>query len=181
MVLDNIRKIQCGALFITQYETVESITFALDILNKHMVAQNVNYKPRIFMSDKDDGQIGALRVVFKDTTIWLCTVHVDRAWFRVIPAQARTKQEKDEVFNLMTTMMYSRDQQTCNQLQKQILRKCCPRLKNYLLSEWFQCKELWCFSYRVGIFTNRINTNNIVEAFNKYVSGNISYFYAVSV
>ena len=167
--MDNLRKIQCGGLFITQYETLTSIENPLRLLKDHMSKNGFNYNPKFFMSDKDDAQIGAFVLVFPDSDPWLCTVHANRAWFRSIPRLCNNKKQKDEVFQLLGSMMYVRDKDTCNNLEKKILRVASRQLKDYLKNEWFSCKEQWCFAWRVGVFSNRIYDNNAVESFNKYV------------
>ena len=168
-MLDNLRKIQPGGIFVTQFETIPSIEYALSILQKHMVDSGFNYEPVIFMIDKDEAQMGALDELWPDSLKWLCGVHAMRDWNRSVPSKCRNQSEKETKIELLKQMMYTRSESTMNQLEKKILSGSTIALKRYLKAEWFSCKEQWCFCFRVSIYSNRIKNSNLVESWQQYV------------
>ena len=167
--MDNLRKIQCGGLLITQFETLDSIAFSLGILQDHLKELKEQWNPRIFMSDKDDGEIGAVKQKFPNAKNWLCSIHALRDWNRTARGKCRNAAEANSVIELLKEMMYTSSKERCNEIEKRILYRKSRALKLHLQNEWFSCKEQWCYCYRAGIYRNRIDTNNPVESFNKYV------------
>ena len=169
VVVDNLRKIQCGGLLITQFETLQSIASSLGILQDHLIRLEKQWEPSIFMSDKDDGEIGAVKRKFPDAKNWLCSIHVIRDWNRTARGKCRNAAEANSVIESLKYMMYTGSEEKCLETEKNILRGKKKSLKLYLQNEWFNCKEQWCYCYRTGVYRNRIDTNNPVESFNKYV------------
>ena len=167
--MDNLRKIQPGGIFVTQFETLVSIEYAMGILKDHMIDCGLDYEPVIFMIDKDDAQMGALDETWPSALKWLCGVHAMRDWNRSVPSKCRNQHEKDTKIELLKQMMYTRNETTMQQLEKKILSGATVELKRYLQSEWFSCKEKWCFAFRVSIFSNRIRNSNLVESWQQYV------------
>ena len=171
VVCDNTRKIQCGAIFITQYETTSSIEACLQLIKDHHSETNVQFAPKIYFTDKDAGQIAAIKNVWPDCRILLCQLHAVRAWNRSITTSSATNSlQADRVKDHLKDMMYAGTTYNCHAIKNKILRMRLPNnLRQYLQSEWFldDTIEMWCMSYRNDLYRNRTDTTNIVESFNQ--------------
>lgn len=66
------------AEFITQSETAENITEALQVLKQW----NPEWCPRYFMSDYSEAELSAVEAVFPNTKTYLCDFHREQAWLR---------------------------------------------------------------------------------------------------
>lgn len=137
----------------------------------HHTEIDIEYEPKIYFTDKDEGQIAAIANVWTGCTILLCQLHSNRAWNRSITSSTTSSSmQADRVKDLLKDMMYANTQYRCTEIKQKILRMRIPRaLAQYLNSEWFSDDtiKMWCMSYRKDLYRNRTDTTNISESFNQ--------------
>lgn len=126
--------------------------------------------PRLFMSDRDQGQINSIHTVYA-CTVYLCRWHVLHAWHQHIKTD-----KYPELWNLLKKWVYAETEQKFDLIWSQIQaldrEKCPESIIAYLTKNWVGEKTMWAAYFRCDrtIF-ERADTNMLVEAWHHLLKG----------
>ena len=118
--------------------------------------------PAMIMTDKDLAQIGALKIVYPDSRIFLCKWHVLRAIRSHLNAS-----EFPELWNKVRALVNTPDEEEFDRLWREISNDpMSPKpFIEYMALHWMSDKEKWSLVYRQNrsIFKEG-DTNMLIEA-----------------
>jgi transposase-like protein len=118
--------------------------------------------PAVIMTDRDQAQIGALKIVYPDSRIFLCKWHVLRAMRSHFNAN-----DYPEIWNKVRALVSTPDEEEFNRLWSEISDDpSCPKsFVEYMALYWISDKEKWALVYRKNrsIFEEG-DTNMLLEA-----------------
>ncbi|KAK2957367.1 putative MULE transposase domain protein [Blattamonas nauphoetae] len=108
----------------------------------------VSVDPKVIITDKDYALRGAIKSVFKDTTILLCTWHATQSVF----VKARTLFNHDEATSIekkMEGIFLEADVQKCETQFTNLISELGEesQMSDYLLTNWWAHKEIVCACY----------------------------------
>lgn len=133
----------------------------IDYFLKHLISRNPSTIPQTFMSDKDRGQMNAIRERYPKSRLLLCWWHVLHAW----QAHFNTA-EFPELWTLMKGWIRITDKEEFDKRWEEIQVIAPSSVREYLEKNWMDEIELWSAVYRTDrtIFEEG-DTNMLVEAY----------------
>eukprot|EP00794_Sanderia_malayensis_P018489 gene18489-20338_t len=161
---------QIVATFVCEGETKEAIEEALSIIKDW----NPDFKPRYFMTDYSNEEIGALKSTFNNCFVFICDFHREQAWERWLSECSNgCSTVKHEILPRLRRIARSLTE-TDSEAAITALRSshfwsdpCDSRLADYVEKYWLSIKKRWIWAYRQKRLLISCNTNNGVERQNE--------------
>ena len=125
--------------------------------------------PLVLMTDDSKAERNALKIVFGNSTLLLCTFHLCQAFWRWLWDNTHEILKKDKAYIMrqFQKILYAHSEAEANQAYEEFCRDevilCYDKLKNYMQSLWDR-REEWAICFRHKILNRGHNTNNFVEA-----------------
>jgi hypothetical protein len=146
------------------------------------------WKPKLFMVDKCDAEINAIKKVFPGCTIHLCDFHVKQAWQRWLNASKHgvgDKPKKQDAYTLLENIAHaetlSKMRDAEGELEEHMEATKNKAMQAWWRNEWEPCKHMWVNAYRTTTFTKGLRTNNHNESMNKYLKQFLAERYDMKV
>jgi hypothetical protein len=119
--------------------------------------------PKIIMTDRDQAQIAALKIVYPDSRVLLCIWHVLRA-FR----SHFVTEQFQALWGKVKTWVKTEDKKECDDIWKEISSD--PNVPesfvNYLVANWMPDSAMWTVSTRTErSILEEGDTNMLIEAY----------------
>ena len=133
------------AEFIVQHEDSQSIAEALGLLRAQWDANQITVGN--FMIDCQQSEENAIRGIFPESVIFLCSFHRLQAWLRwLVNGKNGVAQYKDQCMSILRSLGESKteDEYTRNllRLQKSHVWSRFPNLRNYFTQQWAPKKKV---------------------------------------
>jgi hypothetical protein len=164
---DCFSKTQVIAFFISQSDGERDLVRALKILQE----RNPTFYPHHFIMDKSTAEINTITKVFSQSKILLCQTHTRTALLRELKDPAKRIDPEHVVYLyawLTIRIEEAKDRATFDQ-EVDLFLSCnfvTPEFRHYFEDHWLNCIDRWAMHAR-GKYYARMNTNNMVESFNK--------------
>ncbi|XP_052121331.1 uncharacterized protein LOC113216526 [Frankliniella occidentalis] len=131
------------------------------LLHFHRVSggDEVFEKTNCVVVDKDYSEIGAIRAIFPNAKVHICSVHAERN----LKTAAKGDPNKKIAMDHFREMLYSETEESFQEAYKKFRRHAGETLKNYFRDNWLNLKEAWCLKDRMLVETFRNHTTNRVE------------------
>ncbi len=168
VVLDSMRKVRIGAVFICQCADEEELTKILKIIKDN----NPEWNLQVMLSDFDQAQINAVKNNWVAVLVLLCWIHQDRNWGKNVKWLTKPH-EFDTVFKKLKEMRYATTEQEffslLEKFKKSSLYKKNKGLSEYLV-KWLKPEtyKMWVYAFRKKSHSNDSNTTNAVESWNEF-------------
>ncbi|KAK3250859.1 hypothetical protein CYMTET_39782 [Cymbomonas tetramitiformis] len=133
------------------------------------------WDPKVFITDKDDAEIGAIGMLFPNATIVLCDFHVKQAWDRWIKTSAHgvNKKDQDKLYHFLERISKAKNmsllQARITEFENDTIYTSNSNLQAWWSTEWKSSIHMWAMAYRTNVFTRSIKTNNHTEALNRVI------------
>ena len=133
------------AEFVIQHEDSQSIAEALGLLRAQWDANQITIGN--FMIDCQQSEENAIRGIFPESVIFLCSFHRLQAWLRwLVNGKNGVAQYKDQCMGILRSLGESKteDEYTRNllRLQKSHVWSRFPNLRNYFTQQWAPKKKV---------------------------------------
>lgn len=133
------------AEFIVQHEDSESIAEALGLLRAQWDANSIHIGN--FMIDCQQSEENAIRGIFPDSVVYLCTFHRLQAWLRwIVNGRNGVADFRDQCMSLLRAVGESRTEEeymrNLARLQKSHVWSRFPNLRNYYTQQWAPKKKV---------------------------------------
>ena len=133
------------AEFVIQHEDSQSIAEALGLLRAQWDANQISVGN--FMIDCQQSEENAIRGIFPESVIFLCSFHRLQAWLRwLVNGKNGVSQYKDQCMSILRSLGESKteDEYTRNllRLQKSHVWSRFPNLRNYYTQQWAPKKKV---------------------------------------
>ena len=133
------------AEFIVQHEDAESIAEALGLLRAQWDANQIQIGN--FMIDCQQSEENAIRGMFPDSVVYLCTFHRLQAWLRwIVNGRNGVADFRDQCMSLLRAVGESRTEEeymrNLARLQKSHVWSRFPNLRKYYTQQWAPKKKV---------------------------------------
>nr|XP_023019302.1 uncharacterized protein LOC111508109 [Leptinotarsa decemlineata] len=125
--------------------------------------------PLVFITDDSKAERNALKIVFANSTVLLCTFHLCQAFWRWLwdNTHGILKKDKSYIMRQFQKILYAHSETEINQAHEEFFKDevilSYDKLQSYMQSLWDR-REEWAVCFRHKILTRGHNTNNLVEA-----------------
>lgn len=148
-------------------QTEDNYRLIFQILKQHTPhGFGGNGEPKIFMTDDSSAERNALKNIYPQATLLLCTFHICQAVWRWL-WDSKNQINKDKRRKLMTDFRYiifAQTEEECEEYYHTLISSCeYGNFVNYIKCLWLRRAE-WCHWYRKLLSTRGHNTNNFVES-----------------
>lgn len=141
------------AEFVTQSETTESISEALNVLKEW----NSNWNPPFVLCDYSEAEISAIKTVFQSVQVYLCDFHREQAWTRWVNKSQHglTSSEAEILLSLLRKCAWVPSSQgetdthykeAVKQLEDSDVWKNHDRVRSWLLSTWLNIPKVSAYT-----------------------------------
>lgn len=127
------------------------------------------FSPLVIMTDDCSAERNALRCVFPNSTLLLCTFHICQAMWRWLwqTGNKVVKHNRQDVMKAFQNILYAENEEQAEHYYKIIMCSAAVAsnisLQSYIKKLWHRRQE-WCIALRGNILTRGNNTNNYMEA-----------------
>ena len=164
MVEDSMGETELVAVGILVAETQDNVRCMLESLRE----RNPEFKPRVFMTDKDFNERAIIKELFPTATVLICLFHSLRSFKREISDKALGLAEGTQVVlkNLFQSMCYAKSEYEYTKHYENFMNAAPSHVQKYFDKNWHNIRQEWVlsFGFSCGNFLN--TTNNRVESFN---------------
>lgn len=125
-----------------------------------------NGSPNIIMTDDSHAERNALKSVYPNTKLLLCSFHICQAVWRWLcdTKNGVDKSDRQKVMNEFRSVLYASSSEECEEIYNDLNNSCkYQNFSKYLTTLWKR-KDEWCLHYRKALITRGHNTNNLVES-----------------
>lgn len=126
--------------------------------------------PGIIFTDDSIAERNALKAVFPQSHLLLCTFHVCQAFWRWLwdSHNSIEKTDRKKIMLAFRLVIFANTDEECTEYFQNLIQEYChdnnyQNLKIYLEAHWSRRQE-WCLHYRNNLITRGNNTNNYVES-----------------
>jgi hypothetical protein len=153
-------------------QSEESYTLAFEMIKNELGPQAFGGKgsPASFRIDDSKAEYNALKAVWPESEIFLCTFHVLQSMWRWL-WQAKNnidKSDRQHLILVFRQLLYSQTSieydEICISIEEDVVVKKYKNFLRYLKDQWLARKHLWALCYRQNIKTRGNHTNNYVES-----------------
>ena len=128
-------------------------------LNKFKLANPMIY-PSLWMSDKDQAQLNALKNTYDRSKILLCWWHVLHAWYGHFHVHSH-----QELWKKLKEWVRISDDAEFQIQWAEIQKLSPPSFSLYLNENWMSCMEYWSAIFRINRNISEVSdTNMLIEA-----------------
>ncbi|CAH0731071.1 unnamed protein product, partial [Brenthis ino] len=123
-------------------------------------------KIRSIMTDKDPSERAALREIFPEVNLLICSFHVQQIFHRQITVGKRgvTSEEKDDLLLILRKLVYSESEEDYDETYTEFCEVAPEEVIDYYNTNWHSIKDEWVL-YRMNAHGNlNNNTNNRAES-----------------
>ena len=164
MVEDSMGETELVAVGIVVAETQDNVRCMLESLRE----RNPEFKPRVFMTDKDFNERAIIKELFPTATVLICLFHSLRSCKREISDKALGLAEGAQVVlkELLHSMCYAKSEDEYTKHYENFMNAAPLHVQKYFDKNWHNIRQEWVLSF-VFSCSNFLNTtNNRVESFN---------------
>ena len=164
MVEDSMGETEVVAVGILVAETEDNVRWMLESLRE----RNPEFKPRVFMADKDFNERAIIKELFPTATVLICLFHSLRSFKREISDKALGLPEGTQVVlkELFQSMCYAKSEDEYTKHYEHFMNAAPLHVQKYFDKNSHNIRQEWVLSFvfSCGNFLN--TTNNRVESFN---------------
>ena len=164
MVEDSMGETEVVAVGILVAETEDNVRWMLESLRE----RNPEFKPRVFMADKEFNERAIIKELFPTATVLICLFHSLRSFKREISDKALGLPEGTQVVlkELFQSMCYAKSEDEYTKHYEHFMNAAPLHVQKYFDKNSHNIRQEWVLSFvfSCGNFLN--TTNNRVESFN---------------
>uniref|UniRef100_A0A2C9M5Z0 ZSWIM1/3 RNaseH-like domain-containing protein n=1 Tax=Biomphalaria glabrata TaxID=6526 RepID=A0A2C9M5Z0_BIOGL len=142
-------------------ESVEILSECLSVLH------DVCVEPQIIFVDKDFSEIGAIKQVFPQSLIRLCSFHTMTAVKKYLNTNV-SKELSNKIFDLFKEQSYTLSEEAFELLKVDIISEC-PSVESYFQNNWWSISDMWAACRNTDVAPLHITTTNHVESYHSRI------------
>lgn len=159
---------QVAGLFLLAHETADHIKIMLNIFKQQNLDSN---KIQLVFTDKDFSERNAIKEVFPETRLLLCSFHTLKTFRTTITNEKMgvTNEERKKALSVLQKLVFSDNESTYEANYKKLIELGLKEVTNYYMKNWHPIRYEWVRGFIELNRTFNVTTTNHLESLNQKI------------